>query len=66
MKRPRITTQLTGFAPREWEQIRVAAQTLLRTCPRGCVPAGTLILPGRAEVLRLEWRGSCFVLEAIA
>ena len=65
MKTPRVTTQLVGLTPRDWQQIEAAAIALTRSCPEGYNPAGTLILPGRPEVLKLTWRGSGFVLEVV-
>jgi len=50
---PRITTNIAGFTRREWEQVRLAAAALQA---RGA-EAGTLILPDRPELYRLDRTG---------
>jgi len=50
---PRITTNIVGFSRDEWEQIRLAAAALQA---RGAA-AGTLIMPDRPELYRLDRTG---------
>jgi hypothetical protein len=58
MKRPLICTELTGFTPAEWNLIGLGAEALLRSGAE----AGTLILPGRPELFRLDRQGNRFLL----
>jgi hypothetical protein len=58
MKRPLIRTELTGFTPAEWNLIGLGAEALLRSGAE----AGTLILPGRPELFRLDRQGNRFLL----
>ena len=53
MKRPRIVTKIVGFAPWEWQQIRIAAVSLHAREAE----VATLIPPGRLELSRLSKEG---------
>jgi hypothetical protein len=45
--------------------VEAAAQVLLATCPAGCVPCGSVILPGRPHLYLLKWEGERFALEEV-
>ena len=49
---PRVFTNIVGFTNEEWRQIKAAAASLHAVG----APAGTMFLPGRPELYRLQRR----------
>jgi hypothetical protein len=61
----RIRTDVADLTEGERGQVEAAAQVLLATCPAGCVPCGSVILPGRPHLYLLKWEGERFALEEV-
>ena len=59
MSAPQVRTNIVGFTPEEWEQIRTAAQSITQQGGH----AGLVILPQRPELYLLRKTRSGYTLD---